>query len=282
MKPEDSMQIHVINLKRVPQRANFMAHEAARIGLEGVQFFPAVDAQERLSDDISPFYRPRSWKAYWELSATEVAVFESHRLLWEQCASENKGAFFICEDDILMSKPLPEALMVLSKQTDKFDFIHVDGVNVAYRLGRPENWSDVTVAPVLQPLSSAAAYVISPQGAQKLTAWAQKGFCDHVDDFLTRPHQDYRAFQLVPAAAVQGMFAPADHVPQEIRASERTSDPKINHKISKGPIAYRLAKEIRRGIQRTLRKSFFDSRLIKNGGSVGIIPLAKDLPGYRD
>ena len=276
------MQTHFINLKRVPQRADFMMREAARIGLEDVQFFPAVDAQAIHNAGISPYYKPRSWKAYWEMTATEVAVFESHRLLWEQCALENKDAFFICEDDILMSETLPEVLLHLSKQTGKFDFIHIDGVNVAYRLGQSENWSDVMLAPILQPLSSAAAYVISPLGAKKLTALAQKGFCDHADDFLTRPRKNYRAFQLLPAAAVQGMFASADHVPQEIRASERTSNPKINRKISKGPIAYRLAKEVRRGVRRTLRKLFFDSKLKKKGGSVGIIPLAKDLPDYRN
>jgi GR25 family glycosyltransferase involved in LPS biosynthesis len=276
------MQTHFINLKRVPQRADFMMHEAARIGLGDVQFFPAIDAQALQNAEISPYYRPKSWKAYWEMTATEVAVFESHRLLWKQCALENKDAFFICEDDILMSETLPEALLHLSKQTGKFDFIHIDGVNVAYRLGQPENWSGVMLAPILQPLSSAAAYVISPQGAKKLTALAQIGFCDHADDFLTRPRQNYRAFQLLPAAAVQGMFALADHCPQEIRASERTSDSKINLKTSKGPIGYRLAKEIRRGVRRALRKLFFNYKLKNKGGSVDIIPLAKDLPGYRN
>jgi len=276
------MQKHFINLTRVPERADFIAQEAARIGLADVQFFPAVDAQGQLPKDISPYYTPNSWKAYWELSATEVAVFESHRLLWEKCALENTDAYFICEDDILMSEALPATLIELSKHTSKFDLIHVDSTNVEYRYGKTENWADVIVAPILQPLSSAAAYVVSPSGAKKLAAVARRGFCDHVDDFLTRPDKNYCVFQLLPALAIQGMFANPDHVPKEIRASERTSIPALNRSISKGPISYRITKEIRRSLRRLLRKSVLDKRLIKLGGSVGITQLAEDLPSYLD
>ena len=49
--------------------------------------------------EISVLYSPKSWKAYWELTPTEVAVFESHRLLWEKCVKTNVP-FLICEDDI--------------------------------------------------------------------------------------------------------------------------------------------------------------------------------------
>lgn len=275
------MKTYVINLERVPQRAAFMKSEAERIGLKKIHFFPAVDAQMVLKEKISRFYRPKSWKAYWEMTATEVAVFESHRILWEKCAYDGESPFFICEDDVLMSSSLPEQLLSISKQVEKFDIVHIDAPHSVYRFGQPESWAGVTVAPILQPISSAAAYVISPKGAQKLIALSNRGFCDHVDDFLTRPRRGYRAFQSLPAAAIQGMFADAEYVPVEICESERTSNPQTNGKLLKGPIPYRLFKELRRTTRKIVNKTVLNANLKNSGGFVGSVPLAEDLPSYR-
>ena len=276
------MKKYFINLNRVPERAQFITQEASRIGLTDYEFFPAVDAQEQDINKLSPLYTPQSWKAYWELSPTEVAVFESHRMLWEQCAKENNGCYLICEDDIVLSKDLPACLLELDKHESEFDFIRLDSAKVIYRLGKPFDLGAVVVAPILQPMASAAAYVVSPLGARKLATQARRGFCDHVDDFITRPQKNYRAFQSIPALAIQGMFAKPDCVPKEIRKSERTSKTHDNDRVYRGPAVYRLGKEVRRVLRKLLRRVVLDRRLLKNGGSVDYIKLADDLPNYHN
>ena len=240
------MKHWVINLKRVPERAAYMIGEAKRVGLGGLELVPAIDAKGRNAHEISSLYKPSSWGAYWSLSPSEVACFESHKMLWEKCAAENDGGCIIYEDDIVMSKSLPKVIDILDRQVEHFDMVHLDAGLGNYQLGPPFDLGGVELAPILQPLSSTAIYALSPTGARKLLAEASKGYCDHTDDFVTRPRRGYRIFQLLPAVALQGMFAQSDMVDPVIRGSERTSDPKMNPKLDRGPLPYRLAKELRR------------------------------------
>lgn len=275
------MQKYFINLERSTQRKQHMLSEARRIHLDGLRDFPAVDAKIFKASQLSPYYKPKSWSYYWELTLGMLATFESHRLLWEACEKQKKAPFLICEDDIILSKKMPSVIEELAQHMEKFDLVHLDASPGIYRLGKPQKWGKIEVAPVLQPLSSAAAYIISPSGAKKNAKLARNGFCDHPDDFITRPHKNYRVFQVLPAVAIQGMFVNQQNVPPEIRESEREAIPQLNTPISKGPIAYRLAKEMWRGTRRISRKYFSDRGLLNRGGSIDTIPLAKDLPNYR-
>ena len=272
------MKKYFINLKRSPERTKYISQEAKRVGLKDFHFFNAIDAKSKNISEISVLYNPKSWKAYWELTPTEVAVFESHRLLWEKCAKTNNIPFLICEDDIIMSSKLPFVLDEISKDTFKFDVIHLDCSDAVYRLGKPKKLDvAISLAPVLQPLASAAAYVISPSGARKLLYMSRNGFCDHVDDFITRPRKNFCILQILPAICVQGMFSKSSNVPFEIKISERTLNSNEIDFIHKGPFAYRLLKELRRFARSTSRKLLLDKSLINKGGSVGKIILEKDI-----
>ena len=271
------MKKYFINLQRSPERAKYILQEAKRIGLKDFHFFNAIDAKNKNISEISVLYSPKSWKAYWELTPTEVAVFESHRLLWEKCVKTNVP-FLICEDDIMMSSKLPFVLDEISKDTFQFDVIHLDCADAVYRLGKSKKLDvAISLAPVLQPLASAAAYVISPSGARKLLYMTRNGFCDHVDDFITRPRKNFCILQILPAICVQGMFSKSSNVPFEIKISERTFNSNEIDFIYKGPFVYRLLKELRRIARSTSRKLLFDKNLIKKGGSIGKIILEKDI-----
>lgn len=274
------MKIFVINLARVPERANYMLEETNRVGLSDVNLFTAIDAEDLNLQSTNQFYNPRAWGKYWELSKSEVACFESHLSLWRQCAQDNQ-TYVICEDDIVISQSAKFILPELMNYSNYFDLIHLDSGSGIHRIGKPTSWGGVKISRICETVNSAAFYMLSPEGARKLVKRAEQGYCDHADDFLTRPLEGHRAYQLVPAVAIQGMFAEPASVHPTIRVSQRTASPRINTPPSKGPVTYRLIKEMRRTYRRKMQKYVLDGKLIRSGGNVGQIPLANDLPKYR-
>ena len=68
---------------------------------------------------------------------------------------------------------------------------------------------------------------------------------------------------------------------QTIAQSERTSDIRINVSADRGPVKYRLLKELRRNLRKLKWKLWQDRRLRANGGFLGHPPMASDLGRYR-
>ncbi len=233
-----------INLDRVPERASHMAAELSAAGLEAVERFSACDARGHMK---SPGYAPESWGEYWTLKPSEVACFESHRTLWGRIAGGTRGVA-VFEDDILAVPALGPAVDALAVAQETYDIVKLDGGPGQVRLGPIRPLAGLSVRPILQALPSSAAYMVSPDGAKKLLR-ASERYSDHLDDFISRPRAGWRAFQLDPALALQGMFADASaaaRVPGAVAESERTADAAINAGYDKGPMLYRLHKELRR------------------------------------
>lgn len=269
-----------INLDRVPERAAHMAAELARAGLSHAVRHPASDA--RLAPP-APGYAPRNWGQYWTLKPSEVACFESHRAAWRTLLATGVPAFAVFEDDILAAPDLGAAVERLAAEADRFDLVKLDGVPGRTRLGPALSIGGETVRPIRQVLSSAAAYLLSRRGAETLLARSER-YCDRLDDFVTRPRAGWRAFQLVPARAVQAAFAgraAAIRLPATIAESEREADAATNAGYDRGPAAYRLAKEARRSGRRIARALWTDRALTASGGAIGEVPLAPGLGPYR-
>ena len=269
-----------INLDRVPDRARHMEAELRSAGIDAIERSPACDARAGVE---ASGYVPATWGPYWSLTPTDIACFESHRALWARVAA-SELAHLVFEDDILAAPELGAAASELSQAAETFDLIKLDGAPGTVRLGPVQAIAGYQVRPVLHVLPSAAAYLLSPVGADKLIRYSER-YCDHADDFISRPRPGWRAFQLVPALVVQGMFATgsvAARLPKTVAASERTADPRIDagHK-QKGPLLYRLGKELRRGGRRIARAAWADRQLLAAGGLVGEIPLAEGLGPYR-
>lgn len=266
-----------INLDRETERARHMTRVLSRTEL-AAERFSAVDASEAAS---SPRYRPHSWGPYWELSGTEVAVFESHRALWARMIDQGVDAAVILEDDVLISEQFGRAVSALADCAGSFDLVKLDGVGVTARLGPEIDLAGQAARPILTVLPSAAAYMVSRRGAELLLAAAER-YSDHLDDFITRPRPGWRLFQILPALAVQGMFsgaAPGPEVPPGIMGSARTGGQAPD--VSKGPVTYRLWKDLRRTARRLCRTLGGDAMLVARGGMVGVVPLASDIGPYR-
>lgn len=273
-----SLPVHFINLDRVPERAAFMQAQCARAGFDSVHRFAAVDAA---TAPISPRYRPGRWGAYWSLLPSEVAVFESHRALWQQVVESGQPAVLM-EDDVLLSEQAGAVSAALAPHVDRFDMVKLDAPGGLIRLGPEVTLGGMSLRPLTGVIASAAAYILTPSGA-RLLLHRSESYCDHLDDFLTRLHPGYRPFQLAPIVALQGMFADLRDVPgipPSISGSERTSAaPRA--RAPKGPAPYRLGKELKRSARKLARKLYADRALLAQGGRIGRLPVAPDLPGYK-
>lgn len=273
-------QVFFINLDRVPTRAEFIFEQCRRAGIHDPVRVSAIDARQGTMSEV-PRYRPASWGPYWQLSDTEIACFESHRCIWDRIASQGVSGV-ILEDDVLLSRSLGPALTAMEVWSD-FDFIKLDAAPNPARLGPPHKRDGLLLRPILAALPSSAAYLVSPQGARNLLARSEQ-YCDHVDDLLTRPDRNYRAFQLCPALAIQGMFSDSAHnpdIPPEVAGSERVASDQRAHSLSRGPVTYRVWKELRRTARKVRHKLGGDSLHRASGGIYEPVPLADDLPPYR-
>ena len=274
------MKLYFINLDRALERAAFFVKECNKASIDNIIRVSAIDAQKRNMKVIAN-YRPESWGQYWQLTDTEIAVFESHRAIWERIAVLDNPAA-VLEDDVILSRQLGESLTVLEGLRD-FEFIKLDAAPGPARLGSPQVVNGFALRPILQVLPSAAAYVLSPKGARNLLDRSIK-YCDHVDDFLTRPNRGFSAFQLCPAMAIQGMFCEINNglsVPPEVGESDRIASDQKAAPLARGPAAYRVYKEMRRVVRRARHKLGGDALNYARGGLNEPVPLAPDLPPYR-
>ena len=270
-------KILYINLDRVPERRVFMEEQAARAGvLDHLERLSATDGR---SDAVIEGYAPHSWGPRWELTRSETAVFDSHRRAW-RAGLETAAPFVVMEDDALLSSRFREALDAVAAAAPADAIVKLDGVRKtgAYGPAR-EIGGGFALRAHLRITLSAASYFVMPEAARRLLA-ASESFCDHLDDFILNPVAAWEVLQLEPAVAVQGVLAAAET--GAAADSERTYHAATNHPKARGPFLYRLAKEFRRSGRRIARAGWGDRVLITRGGHVGAVPLAEDLPPYRD
>lgn len=274
-------KVYFLNLDRVPDRAVFMTDQCAHGGITAPIRVSATDASAT-PDYTSPRYAPHSWGPYWSMTKTEVAVFESHRKTWETIVETNcPGAIF--EDDILLSSTSGAVIQSLGAEQAQFDLVKLDAVGGRYRFGPSRQLGGQTLRQIVNVLPSAAAYLLSPKGAAGLLGLSQS-YCDHLDDFITRPWPGFRAYQLDPAVAAQGMFSDLTgrtDIPASVIGSERTDFGKAATDDGRGPFAYRAMKELKRTVRKIARTRGGDKRLLASGGFIGEVPLASDLPPFK-
>ncbi|GHE00936.1 hypothetical protein GCM10008024_14560 [Allgaiera indica] len=245
--------------------------------------FSAVDAKEAAHDTFTR-YGPHDPNApYWEMTPTEIACTESHRAIWEAVAQTGRPSV-VLEDDVLLSTTAADVIAGLANHAASFHLVKLDALSFVVRLGPAVSLGQQRLHPLTHPVPSAAAYLLSPAGAAILLSRSQS-YCDHLDDFITRPAPGYRAFQLWPAIAVQGMFAALSgeaDIPSDVAGSERTtSEQGTVPRPARGPALYRLRKDAIRTGRKLARRLWRDRSLRAAGGTVGVVPLAEDLPPYR-
>ncbi len=244
-----------------------------------------IDATDALTMRDQPCYRPHRWGARWELTPSEVACFISHRRCWEAMLAEGLDHVVIMEDDVIVSDQMEAAVadIVRLGPTD-FDVVKLDGVPQLCRYGTTQPLRDERrFRDVLQVAASAGCYLLSRQGAERLLA-GSNSFCDHLDDYVFNPASGQTIYQLEPAVSVQAIWssqAEGQAIDGKVAGSERTENPHINSLPSRGPVLYRLAKEVRRSARKLYRRLYGDRMLTASGGLIGAPQLAPDLGDYK-
>ncbi|MCH7752973.1 MAG: glycosyltransferase family 25 protein [Planctomycetes bacterium] len=273
-----------INLDRVPKRSEFMEKQLKSVGFQdSAERFSAVDAaQPGVLENTG--YRPGGWRPRWNMTKTEIACFESHRRLWQKIVDDGLDSAFVMEDDVFLSTRCADAIKAIEYAPKDLDVLKIDGSNMNGRYGAFIKLGDYQLRPILQTVQSSAAYRITFKGASRLLDISHR-YSDTVDDFIFQPRENWRASQLFPAVAVQGMFREDTTVGNQstvVATSERTADPDLNTNVDKGPTAYRVTKELKRFVRKTKRKLWEDQILLRKGGFIGPPPLAEDLGRYRN
>ena len=270
--------MYYINLDRVSERRHFMEDQFAAQGMT-VTRISAVDAF-----DMTPpaEYVPANWLERWSLSVSEIACFESHRIGWRAIRDGSASFGVIMEDDAILSAEFGKTLERLSDAALDFDVIKLDGANQVLRFGPEIETNGIKLRAIHQCVTSAAAYLLSKEGAAKLEARASQ-YCDHLDDFIFTPRDNWTLLQLAPPLRFKACLFKTDtrNQSQKIAQSERTSDIRINVSADRGPVKYRLLKELRRSLRKLKWKLWHDRRLLANGGFLGHPPMASDLGRYR-
>lgn len=168
------------------------------LGLQ-YKFLDAVSLTT-LSDEIY-----ERLKNTWErpMRKAEVCCFLSHKQAWEQIVASNQPTL-VLEDDAVLSAHAPALLDAIAKMDASFDMIVLetrDRKKIVGRVRLPLN-SDFSLRALYQDRTGSAAYVLTPAGAKKLQAKANKGIAANADAFISSLYS-LIACQVEPAAAIQ-------------------------------------------------------------------------------
>ncbi len=201
------ISVYVINLARSPERRAWMEAELARADAEAV-FLQAVDGRRFGARCDAPWRDPRPRPI---LSKAEAALTLSHRKAWRALLASESLHAVILEDDVHLGRGFRE---ILTLDWDAFGFDAVKLETMLYKVWvsrRGEPAGERRLHRLGAEHLGAAAYVISRAGARKMLA-ATRGFRHSVDWTLfgrqTIGHGFIKAFQLVPAIAVQDNLLP--------------------------------------------------------------------------
>ena len=257
--------VHVISLDDAAHRWEVVERQMAAQSLTA-QRFSAFDG--RVGGFIAHGYAPHGQVAdasRWEIKPSEQAVFASHQALWRKLAEGPDAAGVICEDDILISRGFAACLSKIDPQAA--GVIKLDGFDQARNYGPLLDQDGWARRQILLPVPSAACYMLTRAAAQQLCK-DSAAFCDTLDDFLFRARPGITPMQLWPAIAVQEVCVqsgPADSL-------REATDAQHVIKAARGPLWFRLRKELRRAARR---------RALRQAGPVVAPPLMRDLPPYR-
>jgi glycosyl transferase family 25 len=202
------VKTYILNLPSAQKRREFQIQQALNLELDAV----FIDARTP-ADIPNEFFLAHAFSWERPLKVTEVACFMSHHSVWDILAKGDEPAL-ILEDDAILASQLPALLKWLSG-LNLLDHVSLESRQRKKLLGLrsiPNAELQVSLQPLLQDRTGAAAYVLWPAGARiLLNKFMQQGM-GLADAFISSTYQ-LRSWQTVPAMAIQADMATSYGLP---------------------------------------------------------------------
>ena len=255
---------YIINLPNEKSRRDFMETQMKVLDIDHI-LIPAVKVSDiSKSDYISD---GMGWER--PLRKTELACFMSHKRAWNLAALSNTHSL-ILEDDALLSSSCKEIVNDVIEYTD-FDFICLETRFRRKKLIGPIQKSvKSSFARLYQDRAGAAAYLLSPRGAQKLCERSSHIKPGLADAYISSAYE-LKSYQIIPALAIQLDQCEIHNLIPPIQTTTSINEDRPKFELS---IFVRLSFVIRRILSQLRLASRIVSKILK--GSFEEIPIAAD------
>lgn len=183
MPNDPPLPLYVINLDRAPERWRRTCAGLAALGLTAERV-PAVDAAAGQHLAVSRYDEALSRRRQGAPQKPgALGCFASHYLLWQRIA-ESRRAAVVLEDDLEFGPGFPEALSLAAGLVEPLRYLRLSTLN---RRKRSRTLRELGGGYRLvrfgrRPMGT-QAYALSPAGAERLLAHAQRWY-EPVDDYM--------------------------------------------------------------------------------------------------
>ncbi len=166
------MKAFVINLKRNPERRDFMMAQLDRLGMD-YEFFDAVVGADYHGDPRWYDAKRSLAEISRELKSGEVGCALSHAFVYKEIVRRGLGSAFVLEDDAILHDDLPEVLKALEAGAlEQGDLVFLERCDFVmpfssrhlvkrYRIARP-------VLVKIGSVAQSAGYVVTLEAARSL------------------------------------------------------------------------------------------------------------------
>ena len=275
-------KLFLVNLDRQEDRLAYMWDCLERLGLAAsTERFPAIDATKVT---VHSGFQRKASSGCFALSPSEVAIWATHRAIWQMIVDQQLSQAIILEDDLVFWPGFKDAVFELAAHASDYDVIKLDGIRFTQRFGKPQAVGTLSVRSIHHESPSTAAYMISFKGAKRLLAEFET-YDTQVDLQIFLPRPGWRMLQLYPAIAVQGMFlseADRDGFPEYIVESMRNNDPGHRTFGANEPWWFTVKRKVHKQVFQTLPWELWGRRrFLKSGGTIEQVPLKDGFAQYK-
>lgn len=161
------MDVFYINLDRAADRRGFIEAQARSLGLT-LQRHRATEPKDLVEGDYERFQD--SWER--RIAPNELALLRSHAALWRKALDRPRG-LVVLEDDVVLS---PRFGAVIDRLPAGYDLINLEDFGKRKFFARQPSHVEgaFSVTRVFRDKAGSAAYHVSPAGAAKLLALAER------------------------------------------------------------------------------------------------------------
>lgn len=245
------MRAFFINMDRDADRLAHMQAQANKLGM-AFRRVPAVAAADLEAGKV-PHYRPHRFSATrWEIGALEQAVFLSHRRAWAEILASGDEYAIVMEDDLVFRPGFSERVAAILAAPKAVDIVRLNTSAQARQMGPAlalagaDAGAPAALRRIYYDMADAGCYLLSCRACEALLAQSEE-FCDHLDDFVFSPARRLLCYQLDPPYAGQVIHE------EDLRKTWQDKGQMVSirdsegaRRVAKGPVLYRLFKELKR------------------------------------